>query len=259
MGEQSEVKKMRDQASLAKKARRGTLRTGQRSRALFGALTFLAATAVVGLTAPRAWAGDDDDDTPSWSDQIGDSIKNTFSNAGKAVGWGNKPEGPPPLESPSGCPSIAILDGTAGQRIMAPNASGNQGVRYQFSLLTVGRSCTKGGGRISVRVAAGGRVLLGPAGAPGSFDVPVRVVIFDETQQKPISSKLFKVASTISGGQASVPFEFVSDDLSVPATANPAMDYSIKVGIDTGGKGGDTGPAKKVHRRRPKPIASASQ
>jgi hypothetical protein len=205
-----------------------------------------------------AKADDDDDDSVGWSDKIGDSIKNTFSSAGKAVGLGAKPEGPPPVEAPSGCPTIAILDGTVGQRVMAAGASGNQGVRHQFSIGTVGRECTISGNQISIKVAATGRVLLGPAGSAGTFNVPIRVVVFNELQQKPTASKLYKVPASVGAGQAGTPFDFVSDNIVVPVSGNASAEYSIKVGIDLG-KGGDevAGP-KKVRRHKTKAISSTA-
>ncbi len=218
-------------------------------------LGLLAASLFVALPAR---ADDDDDDSQSWTDKIGDSIKNTFSGAGKAVGLGSKPEGPAPLEAPSGCPTIAILDGTQGQRVMAAGATGNSGVRYQFSLGSVGRQCSISGGSVSIKVAATGRVLLGPAGSAGSFDVPIRVVVYNEVQQKPTTSKLYRAPASVGTGQAEAPFSFVSDNIVVPVSGNASAEYSIKVGIDTGKGGGDASP-KKARRHKPKPVASAAQ
>lgn len=218
-------------------------------------LAGLAATAIPG----PARAGDDDDDesSSSWTDKIGDSIKGTFESAGKAVGMGPRPEGPPPDESPSGCPPITILDGTVGHRVLAPGATGNAGVRYQFSLITVGRQCSLGAGRVSLKVAASGRLLLGPAGSPGTFSVPLRVVVFNEAQQKPAASKLYSVPASVPSGQSSAPFEFVSDDITVPLSGDAAREYSIKVGIDPGGAGGG-GPARP-RRHHGKPQTAAAQ
>jgi hypothetical protein len=211
------------------------------------------------LCAGTPARADDDDDDSSWTDKIGDGIKNTFTSAGKAVGLGSKPEGPPARESPSGCPTIAVLDGTAGSRVMAANGAGNQGVRYQFSLGDVGRQCSVGGGRASIKVGASGRVLLGPAGAPGTFDVPIRVVVYSELQQKPVTSKLYRVPASVPAGRSSAPFQFVSDDIVVPTSGNAAAEYSIKIGLDSGKGGNDTAPAKKRSRHARQPVASTSQ
>lgn len=217
---------------------------------LLGLVTASLAASLFAAVPARA-ADDEDDESGDWADRIGNSVKNTMEGFGKRVGLGNKKEGPPPKEAPSGCPTIAILDGTASSRVSAANASGNQGVRYQFSLASVGRQCTVSGGRVSMRVAAGGRVLIGPAGTPGRFDVPLRVVVFSEAQQKPVVSKLYKVGSSLAAGQASTPFQFVSDTITVPTSGNAAAEYSVKVGLDSGKGGGDAAP-RKGRRRAPK-------
>ena len=215
------------------------------------AAALLVGTLAAGVAcAPGAQAADDADDglSSSWSDKISDSFKNGITKATHAVGLG-KPPGPAPKEAPSGCPSIAILDGTQVSRVMAPGATGNAGLRYQYSLYDVGRECTLAGSQVSVKVGAGGRVLLGPAGAAGHFDVPIRVVVFSEVEQKPVQSKLFKVPATMAAGQASVPFQLVSDAMAVSIPAGrSAGDYSIKVGIDAGKS--DAGPTAATKPRR---------
>lgn len=221
-------------------------------------LALLAASAVV-VSAASVQAADDDDYglNPSWSDRLSENMKEQIGKAEKAIGVG-RPTGPAPVENPSGCPSIAILDGTEAQRVMAPGATGNQGLRYQYSLYDVARECTLAGGRMSVKVGAGGRVLLGPAGAAGHFDVPIRVVVFSEIEHKPVESKLFRVSASVGPGQVGAPFQFVSDSVVVPiAAGRSGNDYSIKVGID--GKSGTDGPASKPARHRKKDVATASQ
>ncbi len=218
----------------------------------------LLAISVVGISAGSVQAADDEDYglNPSWSDKLSDSMKEQITKAQKAVGLG-KPLGPAPVENPSGCPSIAILDGTEAQRVMAPGATGNQGLKYQYSLYDVARECTMAGGRMSVKVGAGGRVLLGPVGAAGRFDVPIRVVVFSEIEHKPVESKLFRVSAAVGTGQAGAPFQFVSDSLVVPiATGRTGNDYSIKVGLDGAGSADATKPAR--HRKK-KDVASVAQ
>ena len=229
-----------------------------RRRLRAGAAFFglIAASSAVFAIAP-ARADDDDPLNPGWSDKIGESIKNGMTNATKAIGLG-KPAPPPALEAPSGCPTIALLDGTQAQRVMAPGATDNQGVRYQYSLFNVGRECSISAGRMSVKVGADGRVLLGPAGAAGHFDVPIRVVVFSEVEKKPVESKLYRVSASVGSGQDGAPFQFVSDNLVVPiAAGRTGVDYSIKVGLDT--KGTDTAKPVRARRGKRKNIESASQ
>ncbi len=192
----------------------------------------------------------DDGDEDSWSQKISEKMKDSISAATSRMGL-NKPPGPAPLEAPSGCPTIALLPGTESQRVMAPGASGNQGLRFQYSLQTVGRECTIAGDRVSIRVGADGRVLLGPAGAAGRFDVPIRVAVFSESQGKPIESKLFRMGVSVPAGQASVPFQFVSDSVVVRIPPGRTGEYSIKIGIDGAGKA-DAGPKTKHASRKKK-------
>ena len=230
-----------------------------KSAALLLCVTMAAGTAA--LWTPVAHAADADDDgglSQNWSDRMSDSIKNTIGKATKAVGLG-KPPGPAPKEAPSGCPTIEILDGTEVSRVMTPGVTGNEGLRYQYSLHDVGRECSISGGHVAVKVGANGRVLLGPVGAAGHFDVPLRVVIFSDADQKPVLSKLFRVPATIASGQASVPLAFVSEMIDVPVAAGrTAADYSIKVGIDAGkGDGAPAAAAKGGHHHLRKEAAAS--
>ena len=229
--------------------RRGTLALAAAALAL---ATFVSATAL---------AADSDDEGSlegDWSQRLSDRMKDAVGGAANKIGLG-RPAGPPPAESPSGCPTIALLPGTEAQRVTATGQSDNQGVRYQYSLATVGRECTLSPGRVTIKVGAEGRVLLGPAGSAGRFDVPIRVAVFDDLGGKVVESRLFKVAATVPPGQSGASFTFVSDAISL-ALPNTAGNYSIKVGLDAVGKSGSE-PAKVKHpkRRTSAPDESASR
>ncbi len=165
--------------------------------------------ATVGIVAASvlmtsvAWAASDDDDEykkEGWTEGITTSIQDSFQGAAKRLGL-NRPPLPPPAESSPGCPTIALLPGTEAQRSLQPGASGNVGVRYQYSLFNVGRECTVSGNRVAIKVGADGRVLLGPAGTAGRFDVPIRIAVFSEAQRKAVESRLFKVPVQLGGGR----------------------------------------------------------
>lgn len=198
--------------------------------------------------APSAINGDDEQD--SWSQAISDKMKDSISAATARMGL-NKPPGPAPSEAPSGCPTIAMLPGTEAQRVMAPGETSNQGLRYQYSLSAVGRECTIAGDRVTIRVGADGRVLLGPVGAPGRFDVPIRVAVFSEATGKPVESRLFRMGVSVPAGQAAMPFQFVSESLVVRIPPGHTSEYSIKVGIDSGAKPGEgAGRTRRASRKR---------
>jgi hypothetical protein len=126
-------------------------------------------------------------------------------------------------------------------------------------LMNVGRECSISADRVTIKVAADGRVLLGPAGTAGRFDVPIRVAVFSEAQQKAVESKLFRVPVAVGAGQASVPFDFVSEPITVAIPQGRSRDYSIKIGFDAGGKGAaDTAKPKHARRHKPETTASAT-
>lgn len=216
----------------------------------------------VPLSSAPTPSGIDDGEQDSWSQAISDKMKDSISAATSRMGL-NKPPGPAPSEAPSGCPTITLLPGTESQRAMAPGASGNQGLRYQYTLQTVGRECSISGDRVSIKVGADGRVLLGPAGAAGRFDVPIRVAVFSESQGKPVESRLFRMGVSVPTGQASVPFQFVSDSVMVRIPPGHIGEYSIKVGIDGGAKGDVAPKTKHASRKRkapaPEETAAAGQ
>jgi hypothetical protein len=198
-----------------------------------------------------------DDDNPDFWDRMGSSVGNTFKHAGQSIGLG-KPPPPPQAESPSGCPTIEVLDGTGAQRVTAETASGNAGVKYQYSILNVARECQLSGNAMTLRVGVQGKVLLGPQGSAGAFDVPIRIVVVTEADQKPVVSKLYKAPSSIPSGQSAAPFTLVADGIGVSLGGRKAVDYSIKVGIDTGGKA-DTGAKSAHHHKGKRSTATASQ
>lgn len=214
----------------------------------------MASTVTVSWVTVATAADDDDNNTSGWSERITDSVKNTMSGMTKKLGL-DRPPGPAPSESPSGCPTIALLPGTEAQRVLASGANGNLGVRYQYSLTNVGRECAFYANSMTIKVGADGRVLLGPAGTAGHFDVPIRVAVFSETQQKAVESKLFRVPVSIPAGQSAAPFAFVSDRITLAVPKSHGNEYSIKVGIDAGGAGA-ADPHKPRHAHHRKAAAS---
>jgi hypothetical protein len=199
---------------------------------------------------------DEDDEDQGFMARMGQSFSNSTSGMKKFFGLG-KPPLPPQNASPSGCPEITVLDGTGAARIMANKDAGNAGLKHQYSISDVARECQLSNNQMVLKVGVEGRVLLGPAGAPGSFDVPIRIAIVNKVDDKPFLSKLYKVAASIPAGQTGTPYTLVADSLVIPFGAGrSAQDYSIKIGIDSG-KGGDVGE-KPARKHKPKPVAAAA-
>ena len=166
-------------------------------------------------------------------------------------------------ERPLQCPSIEVLDGTASYRTYAGAEQTNGTVRYQFSMGDVARECTHSGKDLLLKVGVEGRVLLGPAGTPGSFTVPVRIAVRHDGDGKAVAAKFYQVPATIAAGEDATSFQIVSDPIAVPfVSSNADDDYTILVGFDAAAKALAAAAAdKKGHRRgaRAKAAVAAPQ
>ena len=151
----------------------------------------------------------------------------------------------PQTEAPVECPTIEVLDGTSSVRTYAGEHS-NAGVRYQFSLGDIARECSKNGSNLVLKVGAEGRVLLGPAGSPGNFTVPIRVAVRNDATQKVVYSQLNRIAAGVPAGGTETAFTYVSEPFQVPIVAHPDEDYVILVGFDPSGT---AVPAERKTRR----------
>ena len=147
---------------------------------------------------------------------------------------------PPPVIDPSqaqpdmDCPQVAIRAGASTYAVAAPGKQpiGND-VRFQASITKMARDCTKLGGEITARIGIQGRVIVGPAGAPATVEVPLRVaVVQGGIGEKVIATKAYRTTVNV-GEEESVPFTLVADDLVYPIpAANVADNYIFYVGFD---------------------------
>ncbi|MEL6060864.1 MULTISPECIES: hypothetical protein [unclassified Methylobacterium] len=161
--------------------------------------------------------------TPARAEE-GNVLSNLFKFGGTTV----PPSQPESLDPPY-CPPVEVADGAAASRTMA-----GANVRTQFSLGRLARECTRlPDGSITVKVGVEVNVLLGPAGAPGRFDVPVTFQIRHDG--KVIASRVERAGVVVGSGEAQGFATIVADALTVP----PALtaDYDIAVGVGAVGKG----------------------
>ena len=111
-------------------------------------------------------------------------------------------------------------------------AVGNE-VRFQATITKMARECTRNGGEITARIGIQGRVIAGPAGAPATVEVPLRIaVVQGGVGEKVIASKAYRTTVEMSEG-GSVPFTFIAEDLAYPVpSARIADSYIFYVGFD---------------------------
>jgi hypothetical protein len=147
------------------------------------------------------------------------------------------------------CPPVEIDEGGAAARVGGPE---NASVRYQFAIANTARECAPvSTSQFTLKVGVSGRLLIGPAGKPGTYSAPLRVTVHDENTKKDAFSKVYKVeASVPDAGDA--PFNLVTEPIVLPMTRTElADDYTLTVGFDNGKAA--AAPAPKPKKPHPKP------
>jgi hypothetical protein len=150
------------------------------------------------------------------------------------------------------CPPVEIDEGGAAARVGGPE---NATVRYQFAISNTARECAPvSTNQFTLKVGVSGRLLIGPAGKPGTYSASLRVTVHDENAKKDAFTKVYKVeASVPDAGDA--PFNLVTEPIVLPMTRTElADDYTLTVGFDNGKAAAS--PTPKPKKPHPKPKKS---
>lgn len=170
---------------------------------------------------------------PAAAQSLGDRFKSLF---------GGSSETKPPAQAPAEvtgeedltCPPVTVRAGASTFKIGLPGkeAAGND-LRYQATISKTARECSISGGQITAKIGIQGRVIAGPAGAPPSVQVPVRVAVVQAgVGEKVIATKAYQTTVAMSE-DSSVPFVLVAEDLVYPAPRGADGDsYVFYVGFD---------------------------
>jgi hypothetical protein len=106
-------------------------------------------------------------------------------------------------------------------------------LRFQATITRTSRECSINGGEITARIGIQGRVIAGPAGAPSSVQIPLRVAVVQSgVQEKTIATKAYQ--TTVSMTEAgSEPFMLIAEELVYPAPSGAVGDsYVFYIGFD---------------------------
>jgi hypothetical protein len=132
------------------------------------------------------------------------------------------------------CPPVTVRAGAATYAVAAPGKQpvGND-LRFQATISKMARECTVNGGVITARIGIQGRVIAGPAGAPASVQVPIRVaVVQGGVSEKTVATKAYQTTVTMTEG-GSEPFTLLAEDLTYPAPSGAIGDsYIFYIGFD---------------------------
>jgi len=171
--------------------------------------------------------------SPSSAQSLTDRFKSLFGGksdepAQQAPTVSNEPQ------TEENCPPVTIRAGASTYAVAAAGkqAVGND-VRYQATITKTARDCIRANGEITARIGIQGRIIAGPAGAPTSIEVPLRVaVVQGGVNEKVIATKAYKTTVAMGDGE-NVPFTMVADDLVYPIPPGAVGDsYIFYIGFD---------------------------
>ncbi|MDB5523553.1 MAG: hypothetical protein JWM58_1316 [Rhizobium sp.] len=137
------------------------------------------------------------------------------------------------------CPLVYLREGTAVYRQYAKGAKKNpdgtsdpEKLVMQATLDQTTRQCFQGASGLRVTVVVHGRLILGPAGQPGTtYTLPIRVAATDGDAT--LYSELSQFPVTLAPGQSSGQFLFTKENV-VLDPGGPASMARLFAGIDEG-------------------------
>ena len=198
-------------------------------RAAMAALAVAASTALSGCGSMSGGSSG----SPSTSSSFGSKFSQLFGSNSQEASTSSSPSTQATQNSDLTCPSVAIRFGASTLAVGMPGkpASGND-LRYQGSITRTARDCNLQNGQVTVRIGILGRIITGPAGAPPTVDVPMRVAVVQEgAPEKVIVTKAFRTTVAMEGENTE--FSIVAEDIVYPAPTEAANDkYIFYVGFD---------------------------
>jgi len=136
------------------------------------------------------------------------------------------------------CPNVEVRTGAATLLIGSKPGEGEPAaldVRYQGSIIRTARECHVNAGTMTLKVGIEGRIITGPAGGPGTVDVPLRIAVVHEgINPKTVVSKFGRETVTVNNAVDRVTFAHVDPEIAFPLP-QPLGDidhYVVYVGFD---------------------------
>lgn len=194
------------------------------------------------------------------------SALDLFNSSSKATVTGSTGAGAAaaPVDTDVECPDVELRTGAA-TLIIGKNPKEAEptplDVRYQGTIIRTARECHVAAGTMTIKVGIEGRIITGPAGAPGNVDVPLRIaVVQDGVNPKTVVSKFARETVTVNHAIDRVTFTHIDPDITFPLPQALADigSYVIYVGFDPlGAQPPKKPPAKHKRTTKPKTAAQA--
>ena len=172
--------------------------------------------------------------SPASSQSLGDRFKSLFGGKPDQPAQSAAPAEPSEAQVEDNCPPVSIRAGASTYAVgVAGKAATGNDVRFQATITRTARDCTRMNGEITARIGIQGRVIAGPAGAPASVEIPLRVaVVKGGVSEKVIATKPYRTTVAMSE-DGNVPFTLVADDLVYPIPPGTTGDsYIFYIGFD---------------------------
>jgi hypothetical protein len=148
------------------------------------------------------------------------------------------------------CPPVQVRAGASTYSVGAPGkqAVGND-LKFLASIVRTARQCSLSNGEITAKIGIQGRVIVGPAGAPPSVEVPIRIaVVRGGVGEKTVATKAYTTTVQIDES-GSVPFSLVAEDVVYPAPSAAENDaYIFYIGFDPQALKGE--PKARPHKKK---------
>jgi hypothetical protein len=167
-----------------------------------------------------------------------------------------------PSDDDIDCPEVQVRTGAATLMIGSKPGNGEPAaldVRYQGSIIRTARECHVNAGVMTMKVGIEGRIITGPAGGPGTVDVPLRIAVVEEgVSPKAVVSKFGRDTVTVSNSVDRVNFTHVDPDISFPLPQPLGLieRYVVYVGFDPiGAQPVKKPPVKRKPAAKKKPVA----
>jgi hypothetical protein len=137
-----------------------------------------------------------------------------------------KPSEPIKPDDDLQCPPVTVKGAVVRQ-----GGADSSSVRNQLAINDVARECTnaQAGGGFTLKVGVQGRVVLGPAGTPGTYAATLRIQV--RRSGNIVANRSVRVAATVGAGQGGAEFVHVEEGILVPGgSAQPAVEVWLEGG-----------------------------
>jgi hypothetical protein len=160
------------------------------------------------------------------------------------------------------CPEVKVRTGAATLMIGSKPGEGEPAaldVRYQGSIVRTARECHINSGMMTMKVGIEGRIITGPAGSPGTVDVPLRIAVVQEgVAPKAVASKFGRETVVVNNAVDRVTFTHIDPDITFPLPQPLGLidSYVVYIGFDPlGDKPVKKPPVKRKPIAKKKPLA----